>query len=572
MRRVNSLNKIFVQLFFICFIPVVIICLYTCNLTTKVMFEHMEKSTLLDMLEADEQISEFIDNTEQTVQLVIEKQEIFKNFFDSINPENEIEQFFDEYFEKNQVVGCVLLTEDGEYIYGFDKLLVDTTWIQVSCGLGNEPPGKIKWYNMNGKNVDSIYKDTVVAGMSFAQEDTTRYGSIYLFLSNNYFEDIMRSMINKKNLVVFMDDSGKQFMINDSEKWQDITRSSKEMILELYKEEQGYFSFRNSSKRYITAHYTSRKTGFKVFEVYDKIEFYREIYQVIVVIGILMAFFFIAISRIFYHVRKQYLIPLNMLKNEMSGINDSTLAEKLEIHGGDEINLIISQYNDMLNRLHTIIAEVRVAEEKKREAEIETMRYQINPHFLYNTLSSMKIIAISMGVPEIGDSISKLAEMFKYMLSYKSNLVKFRDEVEFIKNYTSLMNIRYGNRLSVDFLIGDGLEEVRVPIFLLQPLVENSISHGLQKRLNEGKISIVRIEAVSSGEYLLIKIRDNGIGMTEDTINELLNVQLEEFSHKKIGLRNVITRLRLLYCDNFHFNVESKPGEYTTIVIKLPKD
>jgi len=163
-------------------------------------------------------------------------------------------------------------------------------------------------------------------------------------------------------------------------------------------------------------------------------------------------------------MRKQFIAPLGEIVKHMDG---SLSDEEIEIHGSHEIETLVKRYNLMCSRINEGIEDLKLQEEKKRHAEITALRYQIRPHFLYNTLSNIKVLAMTRGQSDISRSISRLAKMYKYLLSGKSDYVELSDELEFINNYVALMNTRYDNRLSSFFLVDEELKNCRLPAFLL---------------------------------------------------------------------------------------------------------
>lgn len=234
----------------------------------------------------------------------------------------------------------------------------------------------------------------------------------------------------------------------------------------------------------------------------------------------------------------------------------------------DEIGQLINIYNLMGQRINDSIVKLYVAQINQKETELKMLQFQINPHFLYNSLNTVSAIARLRDIEEIPQITESLSDMFRYNIK-GSDFVSLRDELTQLKNYLNIQNIRFPNRFQVEFDIDEELLDIGVIKFVLQPIVENSIEHafGIKRAKDTLRISARRID-----EQLILKIYDDGCGMPVDKVEQLNEVlsktnekMLLDNTSQGIGLKNVNARLKNFYGKDYGITVSSVEGEFTCI-------
>ena len=274
-----------------------------------------------------------------------------------------------------------------------------------------------------------------------------------------------------------------------------------------------------------------------------------------------------------------YLFSSYFLKNIIDPIHNTVegmrLVEegRLDVHvvpvGQAELRVMIHSFNRMTRRLKQLMQENEEEQQKKHEAEIRALQSQINPHFLVNSLNSIRFIAQVSRY----EAIARMAEALIKILScsFRSNVGFYTldEELEVLDGFIYLMKIRYSDGFEIEYEIGEGCGSCMVPRLILQPIVENSIVHGFSGQEEElGKITV---KARLEDQYLYITVRDNGKGMTEEEIRRLLsNETAENEDYVSIGVTNVNTRLVLNYGDECTLQIRSEVGRYTETVLRIP--
>lgn len=259
--------------------------------------------------------------------------------------------------------------------------------------------------------------------------------------------------------------------------------------------------------------------------------------------------------------------PLRRLTETMSLVSGGELERRVEVTTKDEIGILSAEFNDMLGHIESLIGQLVQEEMLKKDAELEALQYQITPHFMYNTLNSVKYAALLKGEAEIGGLLEDFIELLQASINKKGKFVTVAEEIHFVKNYMNLQRMRYEEEIETDYQIQQEALPCFLPRLMLQPLVENAILHGLDLR---GKRNRIVIGGDVEEGRLKLWVQDYGRGMSQEQIARLL-----QETHKKekglsgIGVANVKERLRLYYGDAGHVTcVSSDAG--TKICMYLP--
>ena len=258
--------------------------------------------------------------------------------------------------------------------------------------------------------------------------------------------------------------------------------------------------------------------------------------------------------------------PLRELEQKMNIAKEGDLSVRAEIYHKDEIGSISENFNEMIAQIETLIDELVTQKMLKKEAEIEALQYQITPHFMYNTLSSIRYAAIYEHADDIAALLQAFIELLRMSASDRGAFITVEQEMKMVKNYCMLQQFRYENSFEAEFEVEPGTEVFCVPRLIVQPLVENAILHGLN---HNSRGNLVTIQTRKSSRWLEIRVQDNGSGMTQEEIEQLLKgTRRSKFSG--IGVNNVIERLRLYYGAEGRIEYTSVRNAGTTAMIRIP--
>lgn len=259
--------------------------------------------------------------------------------------------------------------------------------------------------------------------------------------------------------------------------------------------------------------------------------------------------------------------PILNLIRSMREVERGNFSNPGQMDRGDEIGQLQKSYVRMVQRLDLLIHSIEEKEGQKRKAELYALRARIQPHFLYNTLNSIRMLAILQQSSQIAKLIHSLSKLLHANMKLDAELVTLDDELRLLKDYASLMDLRYTNVFEMAWQVPDRVLSATVPPMLLQPLLENAIFHGNMGQ--EHKLQIEVVAALQEDERtLIISIWDNGPGFTEDKM-ELPVLGDEETNSTHIGLRNVRDRIRLRFGEGYGLYVK-RIGDRTCVELKMP--
>ena len=256
--------------------------------------------------------------------------------------------------------------------------------------------------------------------------------------------------------------------------------------------------------------------------------------------------------------------PIFNIKNKMDEVMGGNLNAQVEVKYNDEIGQLGESFNSMIRWLDSSIKKINQKEKQKRMAELSFLQAQINPHFLYNTLSGIRCL-ISMNKTEDAEQmLFKFTKLLRSILPKAYEMVTLEEEISNIKNYVELQKMRHPNCFDVEYSINYDINSFKVPSFILQPIVENAIMYSMEKENNKG---VIRISGYKSNDGIRIIIEDNGIGMSQDQVENILKKE-ESINH--VGVINVHERIQLNYGREYGLKIESIQSIGTKIIFILP--
>lgn len=258
--------------------------------------------------------------------------------------------------------------------------------------------------------------------------------------------------------------------------------------------------------------------------------------------------------------------PIKKLINSMQGVANGVFKRVSYNTGNDEIGELKSNYNLMIMEINNLIIKLINEEKKKRKFELDVLNEQIKPHFLYNTLDNIAYLALSGNNQTVYEAVNALGSFCRISLSKGSEVISLENEVRQIQNYLLLQKLRYGEMISDEYNIAPDTNQIRILKNILQPLVENSIYHGIRP---SGEPGYIKTSAHINEGYLILSVEDNGVGMDEQEINSISDENLAG-NQASFGLRGTIQRLKIHYGTDEIYMVESSKYSGTKITLKIP--
>lgn len=334
--------------------------------------------------------------------------------------------------------------------------------------------------------------------------------------------------------------------------------------------QQGSFTAVLNGKDHLATFTTSQYSEWKTISIVPNNLLFQDAEFIgRVTIIILAASIFFAIIMI-YFISSKITSPLYTLRKKMKLVEEGNLDVSVEVKTKNEIGQLSHSFNKMLSELKELVHKIYEVQLQAKEAQFIALQSQINPHFLYNTLESIHMMAEINQDYEAGYMASSLGKFFRYCIKGGNGTVTIAEEIDHMKNYVAIQQIRYEDNFKVYISIEEGLEKYRIIKLCFQPLVENAINHGLEKKLRDGYIQIYGIK-----ERNLIKfsIFDNGVGISDEklsSLNQSMNDNDKCTNQKSIGIINVNNRIKTYFGKDYGLKIYSIPDVGTEVDIVIP--
>lgn len=408
-------------------------------------------------------------------------------------------------------------------------------------------------------------------------------GTLYIDLNfssiRQMLDRLAESKTSRTKLLIF---DGNQEVIYDSEgleegAWEQMDEGERGTVRDFLKgsrAEPGEFTMRG--KKCLAASVRNETTDWQIMAWMPLSDIYASGWKNMV--GIFSAMIMLLITAVFLgiYLAGQISRPVMVLAKAMGQVDKGkvNLLEQEKYSWQDEMGLLFRSYNEMGKRINDSIEKIYIYQINQKQTELKMLQFQINPHFLYNTLNTISSIAALSDIEEIVKIADNLSGMFQYNIK-GDDIVPVRKEIQHVKNYLEIQAIRFPGKYRFEYRIDPEVEEKKMLKFLLQPLAENSLQHAFGKMK---EINTVSLTAQEDGKDIIFRLRDNGVGMKAEQAEEL-NRELAQtdtgtlVNHvdKGIGLRNVNARIKNLYGKEYGIQIWSEEGEYTEIQIRIRK-
>jgi len=473
----------------------------------------------------------------------------------------------------NNQVGIVLIGSNGA-VYAADSAYwpINDEKLKNSRLIQNtlkEPKRLMYQYDDHLTN-DPFGKDNehyLVASRAFMDRLSGKvYGSMYFVIPESQFRTFYSSYTSLGNNVFFVDKMG---TIVSSNETNFIGKKDKHLLLHAQEVENsagGYLIKKfNGKDQIMLADYIPYLNMYMVNMV-DKKEAIGDLIDKKSISFIVLAIVLMALVIVFFSSRR-LTNSLSRLVKQIDNVPKYNFHQYVTETGTYETRQIGRAFNSMLDELHDYVDRLMQAQKQQRNAELSALQQQINPHFLYNTLTTIKFMAHLDAKEEMEATISALISLLQNTIGNVDETITVKQELDNLKNYVFINQKRYGDRIKVNYLVQPDCLDQLIPKLILQPFVENSFFHGFNRK-TEGYIHIL---IWHDGSDLICEVVDNGDGMQESEDGELPNTQRKQQLFSGIGIRNVHERIQILYGKPYGVSISSKHGEGTKVRIILPK-
>ena len=566
----NRLRKIFKNMKYRHKLTILLVVTGLVPMTVLALYSHSRQSTMVRSSELEDMQSIM----EQTKESIDSQTAVYASLLNYLTYSPDIEEIIkekniDNYtaYEKYTEIADPLLSVPKSYHDAIKRIQLFADSIQVEHEYTLVPLDKMQeeWWSEGLKDdvriqwkVDRTRGEVVAVRMTYAHQKLNAvlcisldYDKIFQPLTNILTDENGGIVADKDGNVLYNKTGLKELKLSDDNK-KDTSQTADKLIGKI-----------SQTCAWTQTESEENDWVFYLYKSQDAISgsvrrLLLEEIPLIIACGFIILFLGLSFSRIF--TRK-----IEELTKNMDQVNHGSREVTVSSDSEDEVGILINSFHNMMDEINRLIDEVYVNKIALKEYELKALQAQINPHFLYNTLSMMNWMAIRSNQMEISKVTLALSTFYRTALSKGEDVVTVENCIQNMQAYLEIQLTMHDNNFTVDWDIDPTIKNEKMPKLLLQPVVENAIEHGIDEKEDGDKKLFLSFRG--NGDDVEITVRDNGMGMPQEKAETLVTYQAKGY-----GLKNVNDRIRLLYGEKYGIQIFSAPDEGTTVVMRFPKE
>ena len=566
----NRLRKIFKNMKYRHKLTILLVVTSLVPMTVLALYSHSRQSTMVRSSELEDMQSIM----EQTKESIDSQTAVYASLLNYLTYSPDIEEIIkekniDNYtaYEKYTEIADPLLSVPKSYHDAIKRIQLFADSIQVEHEYTLVPLDKMQeeWWSEGLKDdvriqwkVDRTRGEVVAVRMTYAHQKLNAvlcisldYDKIFQPLTNILTDENGGIVADKDGNVLYNKTGLKELKLSDDNKKD--TSQTADKLLSKISQTCTWTQTESEENDWVFYFYKSQDaiSGSVRRLLLEEI-------PLIIACGFIILFLGLSFSRIF--TRK-----IEELTQNMDQVNHGSREVTVSSDSEDEVGILINSFHNMMDEINRLIDEVYVNKIALKEYELKALQAQINPHFLYNTLSMMNWMAIRSNQMEISKVTLALSTFYRTALSKGEDVVTVENCIQNMQAYLEIQLTMHDNNFTVDWDIDPTIKNEKMPKLLLQPVVENAIEHGIDEKEDGDKKLFLSFRG--NGDDVEITVRDNGMGMPQEKAETLVTYQAKGY-----GLKNVNDRIRLLYGEKYGIRIFSAPDEGTTVVMRFPKE
>ncbi len=559
-------SKVFLIFIFLVVLPsLLIIGNFTRNYSDYVLKSIIkEKKTLMKEMDnnMDLQFSNY-----KNVSMSLYYNALTKSYIDRKDynrPDEYIPIFLSSIVNSEKYVSAAVLEINGKIYYAGYQYRNLEQYLKEHREDVIQRKGKIKWIpteNLSASFSQSLHNFTLARAVNSPDQSV---GTLWLFIS----EDLLNYMLRNSG---YTTDGSNYYIVAPD--YHVVTSNDKSMIGKVQKKDvftqaltkkSGYFKYYNpeTDKNEIIVCTSSSTTGWTILTITEEDSIFKDVDKIkelaILIIFLYILFFVFA----YYLMSKAVFNKVEHLSKGLVKVSKGSF-DKIEMkNSNDEMGMLISTYNYMINKIELLMEDIRLEEQAKNNEKMKVLSMQIGPHFVYNTLNTIKWMAVVNKQKNIQKMIESLIKLMMSVTYDTNEEITLAQEIDLLNSYVYIQKMRFMN-FEIEYEMEEEIKNYSIMKLILQPFVENCILHAFTE---EPKLFVIHIKAYTD-KALYIEIRDNGKGFETES---LATRSMEKKDMDHIGIENVMERIRLSYGNEYWVTINSTTGEGTSVMLKLP--
>lgn len=567
-KKLNDLS-IGQAIFLLATVLVGTILLVSSFLTYRLVFNRTDKLIESTSKEINKQV---VLNYENSLNNVIDTSNSLQKYIVDYTKKGDYNLLSDLFFNsvaiQRNIMNIALFTDDGKLLAASTSDALRSSYTQFDWFKQASANPDIHYFSKPHRQDVSLNGNhdvfSVSKSVEYIQDGQSKLGVLLIDINTDEFIQLANQTNLGENGHIIILDSTNDLIYASNDNCFDSSCISVQMVKDIVL--GGQLQAMNDTSMYVNVN-TITHTRWKMGTFINVNEISLAKNQIFINISIIFITTLLILAIISFLFARRINDPMNQLKQYIKKIEEGDFDSHVYVTGQKEVVALADAFNSMSDRIKDLMDRVLIEQREKRKTHFKALQNQINPHFLYNTLDSIVWLSENNRNKDVEKAIIALSKFFRMSISSESNIVPLKDEIEHVTNYLLIQQIRYQNSFEFTIDIQDRILESDVLKLSLQPLVENAIIHGIKPDEAFNKISIVGY--IRNG-FIYIEVFNEGYGINQQKIDEIMEMLHQEKESTSMGLKNVYQRLKLYYGPNADLIIESELDEYTKVSMKIP--
>lgn len=545
------------------------------------MFQNFRQTLRKQYGESEKQSVEVIGNNidyilndvENISNTIISNQDLINSLKKGENSQL-VDKLYNYYISSNIIEGIYIITPSGFWQVGaelqdrvksFPRKELDNTSGEIVWFPTTEKKVKIlsgsmsKHYFSMGRKIIDIYSLKELGYINIEVDENVLTGAF-----TNLQEDYSK---------IFICDSMGNIIAGSEENFTPIDKSNTSYFKTMIGDNHpNYVSYLDHGKKYVAIYSSFNYGKWYIVKTIPEALLYAEInkmqiYSIAGGIISLVIMFYVALI----YTRK-ITKPIEVMMHQMKKVEAGNLDVWVESNVYNELDDLSESFNHMVTQIRNLMDDIIAVEHNKNELELEVLHAQINPHFLYNTLNTIRWMAKIKGEDSIADALVALVKLLRVSIRFGDNMISLQEEIEYIENYILIQRLRFNQLFEIHYDIKEEHKKLNIPKLILQPIVENSLIYGIDEAEKREEPIILNILTREKDNNIEIVVEDNGSGIEKDVLDNIFKQEQNINRFSKVGLNNVNQRLKLYLGDSYGLQIISTVGVGTTVIISVPNN
>lgn len=574
MQKIKVYNSLRFQLvmivIFLILIPVVFIGILLSGTIQEIFNEKYSNVAIQSVRETTDKIDYLLSDIQDYTISILANRSFLELVSSTETPDKDIDEALRGFLaSRNDIDGISLINAKGTYAIGTNKT---TPLISIQQMVKDQNDSKPLWLPTVQQNIrilsgiSSRYYFSIVRNI-IDFNTLENYGTLVVDIEEILLEQAYENLLTTGGDVIIVDRFGT------------VVSHSDERNIGIVITDQPYaeailnpilgsntVTYQSEGEEKVAFFSTLKTNGWHVIQMISKEELYGEIYRIQSIFLLSGGLYAILMIILLFGLSMKYTNPMLGIIKDLKRVEKGDLTVRTYVNTKNEIHQLSEGVNAMIVEMEQLIDRLVNEERLKREVELEALHAQINPHFLYNTLNTIKWMAKIQGATSVSNAIVALVKLLRISINISTDFITLKEEIEYIQNYIVIQKLRFNEDFSIHYDIDASLEQAMVPKLILQPIIENSIIYGMES----SESLYITVNAHVENDVLIIRVSDNGPGIPDILASQIALDLAAGKKMSKAGLNNTSQRIKLFCGDAYGIDLLTSEGEGTTVMVRLP--